>query len=203
MFRLAFVLIQQAADLILKTGRKVTAADWSHSKHPKFGGIYATGSFSFGDGTLIPVWMAVSASPESSECWGFVGKEIVAAGYERLYQGTTMFTDRMKGANAFDAVPGLNHTRLACAGHIEENARKQAASNEKHFHINLFWAMQGARSPEELATATATFQANFPQVVGYLMKIDKGLWIHFAQVCRTPPHINSCGWRHVGGGTTL
>lgn len=182
----AFVLIEPAAAAIIALGRRVNAADWGHSKHNVFGpAVYAEGVFAYGDGTLQTVWACCCYGHESGDAWKFAADEIVAAGFAGLYDGTTMITDRQKGASYFDDTPELKHKRVACAGHIMDNARSAAPVDQKHFHVNLFWAMQRARSPAELAIAATGMNTTFPAVVKYLCSesLPKDSWVWYAQVC--------------------
>ena len=105
------------------------------------------------------------------------------AGFAELYNGTTMITDRQKGASSFDDTPQLRHKRVACAGHILDNTRSAVPVQQKHFHVNLFWAMQRARSPAELATAATIMSKNFPAAVEYLSSESLPKVNHYATLC--------------------
>lgn len=182
-FQGAFILIAPAAAAISRLGRKVNAADWGHSKHVVFRpATYCEGVFSFGDGTLLTVWMCVWYGHESGDAWGFAADEIQNSGFQHLYAGATMITDRQKGAGSFDAAPLLQHIRVACGRHILENARSNAPRNEKNFHENLYWGLQRAKSQSDLITASRKLGKNYPTVLKYLQDIPKEQWIWFEQV---------------------
>jgi hypothetical protein len=58
-FQSAFLLFGPAMQMIRKLGRPISGTDWGHSKHVKFNGIYAFGTFQYGSGHTQLLWMAV------------------------------------------------------------------------------------------------------------------------------------------------
>jgi hypothetical protein len=151
-FRAAFVSFGPAATLLRCVGRNVSGADFGHSSSPVFEGVYALGMHPTGSDVLIPLWAACFGGDwmnEKGTTWEFCGRCILEAGIQDLYpMGHTHFTDRHKGAHFFDGfIPGI--ISCYCALHILGNTRKHAPVDQKGFHNNMFWVVQGAKSAGE------------------------------------------------------
>lgn len=147
-FRAAFLTLMPVAQLLSWCMRKVSGTDFGHSANINFEGVYAMGMFQTGNGLLIPLWLAVFGGVGKNEDgynWQFCAECCKDAGLEDLYDGTTHFHDRSKGAPFFDsALKTL--ISLWCGRHIMKNARDAAPVNEKTFHENMFWVVQGSET---------------------------------------------------------
>ena len=114
---------------------------------------------------------------------------MIEAGYEDLYsENTVHITDRSKGQHRFDDYledhGSLNERPKGafCAGHILMNARKHAPKEEKAFHANFFWALQGSSTMDEIAHNASKLEENFPSVSEYLLNtIEPDQWIWYTQ----------------------
>ena len=194
-FRAAFVCFGPAATLLRSFGRNVSGADFGHSSSPVFEGVYALGMHQTGSGVLIPLWAASFGGDwmhEKGATWEFCGRCILEAGIQDLYpMGHTHFTDRHKGAHFFDGfIPGI--ISCYCAFHILGNTRKHAPVEQKGFHDNMFWAVQGAKTAGEYFINLTKFKTNYPAVKQYLESLPRERWVHFAQL---GAGAHTYGWR--------
>lgn len=143
---------------------------------------------------LIPLWAACfggTKKHESKWTWKKCAEQVKKGQLFEIYNTSTTFTDRAKGAPSFGEVfPDM--VSLNCTLHIIKNARKAAPQSEKHFHDNMVWEMQGAKNEAEFFNSLGTMAKNFPYVADYLYNIDKKTWVHYAQI---NSGARTYGWR--------
>ena len=161
-----FVSVASALNIAFGTGMRFSAVDACYSRHS----MYRQGYLHLlttrdGNNKVLPLVWAFCET-ESADTYEWFAQQCIAAGLGRyLNNKSVVFSDRMKGIDAFFEAFQAYHGH--CFKHIIENAKQHCKGTGLTFPDALAWAMRNANTKPEFEAVLASIRTICPPAALY------------------------------------